>query len=344
MGKIGVGVIGVGTFGENHARLYAQDHRTELVGICDLDEARARALADELSVPFATSNAEHLIMRDDVQAVSIATPDFAHRDLAMAAAKARKHILCEKPIATTTPEAREIVDAAQSAGVTLMVDFHNRFNPAFLQAKSVIDSGDIGKPQYLYVRLSDTIFVPTQMLSWAAKSSVAWFLGSHCVDLVRWLTGSEVTRVSARAGRRVLKARGIDTADYFVTALDLADGTLAVVENCWILGDRAPAVVDFRGEIVGSEGHINVQPFPHSVVTSADEESFKCYDVLAVQNVHGRLTGFAIEAIRHFVSVLAGEAALVVDGHDGLEATRVVCAVEESARVGSPCEITPTWP
>jgi len=344
MGKIGVGVIGVGTFGENHARLYAQDHRTELVGICDLDESRARALADELSVPFATATADHLIMRDDIQAVSIATPDFAHRDLALAAAKAGKHILCEKPLATTAPEAREIVDAAEKAGVTLMVDYHNRFNPPFLKAKSILDSGDIGKLQYLYVRLSDTIFVPTQMLSWAAKSSVGWFLGSHCVDLVRWLTGSEVTRVSARAGCRVLKARGIDTADFLVTTLDLADGTLAVIENCWILGDRAPAVVDFRAEIVGSEGHINVQASPHDVITVADEESFKCHDVLAVQNVQGRLTGFAIEAIRHFVSVLSGESALVVDGRAGLEATRVICAAEESARVGSPCQITADWP
>jgi predicted dehydrogenase len=334
----------VGIFGENHARLYAQDPRTDLVGLCDLDLSRAESLAAELGVTFCTESANALLDREDVQAVSIATPDFAHTELAMMAIERGKHVLCEKPLATDAGEARRVARAAEEAGVTLMVDFHNRFNPPYLQAKAQIDEGSIGKPQLIHMRLSDTLYVPTGMLSWAGKSSVAWFLGSHCTDLIRWLTGAEVVRAYSKAGTGVLTRRGVDTPDFFVSTLELSDGTVAVVENCWILGDSAPAVVEFRAQIVGSEGHINVGVFPHQVVTVSSGDEHRALDVLAVQSSHGRLTGFAIESIRHFVDVLSGEAELLVSGQDGVEATRVVCAIEESVRVGSPVELTDAWP
>lgn len=344
MDRIGVGVIGVGVFGELHARHYRQDPRVELVGLCDVDTTRAGSLARELGVAVVTPSAEELLARDDIQAVSIATPDFAHTELALAALSHGKHVLCEKPISTNTDEARRVCRAAESAGLSLMVDFHNRFNPPFLQAKAQIDGGSVGRVRYIHMRLSDTLYVPTSMLAWAGRSSVAWFLGSHCVDLVRWLTGAEVCRLYARAGSGVLTRRGIDTPDFVVATLDLSDGGVAVIENCWILGDSAPSVVEFGAHIVGSEGHINIAVAPSHVVTVSSDEGHQALDVLAVQRSHGRLTGFAIESIRHFVDVLHGEAELLVGGRDGVAATRVVCAIEESVRVGSPVELTPDWP
>lgn len=344
MERIGVGIIGVGLFGENHARLYRQDPRTKLVGLCDLNTVRADALARELGVGFVTGSAEELLAREDIQAVSIATPDFAHTGLALAALARGKHVLCEKPLATSAAEARQVCRVAAEAGRTLMVDFHNRFNPPFLQAKAQIDEGEIGRVRFIHMRLSDTLYVPTRMLSWAGRSSVAWFLGSHCVDLVRWLTGAEVARLYARSTSGVLARRGIDTADLIVATLDLSDGGVAVIENCWILGDNAPSVVEFQAHIVGTEGHINISAAPSQMVTVSADEGHRALDVLAVQNTYGRLTGFAIESIRHFVDVLCGEAQPLVDGRDGVAATRVICAIEESVRVASPVELTVDWP
>nr|MBP7562126.1 Gfo/Idh/MocA family oxidoreductase [Armatimonadota bacterium] len=108
MERIGVGIIGVGLFGENHARLYRQDPRTKLVGLCDLNTVRADALARELGVGFVTGSAEELLAREDIQAVSVATPDFAHTGLALAALARGKHVLCEKPLATSAAEARQV--------------------------------------------------------------------------------------------------------------------------------------------------------------------------------------------------------------------------------------------
>lgn len=344
MEQIGVGIVGVGIFGQNHARLYHQDPRTRLVGLCDLDIQRARVMADELGVDYVTSSADELLAREDIQAVSIATPDFAHTALVLAALAAGKHVLCEKPLATTAGDARAVAAAAEQAGLTLMVDFHNRFNPPYMQAKEQIDNGAVGRVRFIHMRLSDTLYVPTRMLSWAAESSVAWFLGSHCIDLVRWLTGAEVVRLYSRASEGVLTRRGIDTADLYVTTLELSDGTLAVIENSWILADSAPSVVEFRAHLIGSEGHMSIAASPHEIATVSTDEGHEALEVLAVHNSHGRLTGFAIESIRHFVDVLCGEAKLLMGAGDGVEATRVVCAMEESVRVGSPVELTADWP
>lgn len=344
MDAIGVGVIGVGLWGSYHAYTYASDPRVRLVGICDLDRARARERARETGAEFGTDSPSELLSRSDIAAVSIATPDFAHRDLAVAAAEAGKHILCEKPLATTAEDARAILHAASANSVSVMVDFHNRFNPAFHNAKALVENGEIGSPRYVNIHLSDTIHVPTAMLSWASKSSVAWFLGSHAVDLVRWLTGSEVKRVYAVSRSVVLRARGVDTPDFIHMTLELEGGCVATVENTWILGDAAPAVFALGGLISCSEGHVDLQVSPHAVATVTSEDGYKCLDLLAVQKIQGRWVGFAIESIRHFVSFLAGETELAVTGEDGLAATRIIVAAEESARTGVPVDITPDWP
>lgn len=339
---IGIGIVGAGIIGKAHARVFTEDPRTRVVGVCDLAEERARQLARECGAgTAATGSLRDLLDLPGLSAVSIATPDFDHLTPALAATAAGKHLLCEKPLATTVEDATSILQSAQRAGVSLMIDFQNRFNPAFLQAKEAIASGEIGPVQLMHLRLSDAIYVPTKMLSWAEEGSVAWFLGSHCVDIVRWLTGREVERVYAVSRARVLRQRGVDTADFFHMTLELDDGCVATIENCWILSDNAPAIVDFHAEIVGAEGHIKVQPIPHGMVTVASAAGYRSPDVLGGHETYGRMTGFANESVRHFISHLATGQPLAVTGQDGLEATRVICAAEESARAGVPVRILP---
>ena len=180
MNKTGFGVIGTGIVGGAwHSHVYHNLPGAELVAVCDLDEGRAREIAERYSVPHVFTDFRDLLARDDIVAVSIATPDFAHRDLAVAAAKAGKHILVEKPLATTVEDADAILEAVEEAGVKLMVDFHNRVNPPFVQARQSVLDGELGELKYIYARLSNTTFVPTQMLPWASKSSALWFLASH---------------------------------------------------------------------------------------------------------------------------------------------------------------------
>ena len=217
MKKTGFGVIGTGIVGGAwHAHVYHHLPQAELVAVCDLNESRAREIADRYGVPHVYTDYNKLLARPDIAAVSIATPDFAHREIAVAAAKAGKHILVEKPIATTVEDAEAILRAVDEAGVKLMVDFHNRVNPAFVTTRQAVLNGDLGELKYIYARLSNTTFVPTQMLPWASRSSALWFLASHTLDMSCWLLGDKPTRVYAvsRSGHAAGDL-GIDTEPTF---------------------------------------------------------------------------------------------------------------------------------
>jgi len=335
----GFGVIGGGVWGETHLMAYAACPRARLVGVCDINEELARQRAAQYGAEMWTTDYRELLARDDVDAVSIVTPDFLHHEMAVAAAEAGKHILLEKPMATSVEEAQSMADAAEKAGVKLMVDFHNRWNPAFVQIKAAIDAGEMGELQMASIRLNDTIYVPTGMLSWAARSTVAWFLGSHAIDLVRWLFADEVVRVYAVSRSRVLAGRGVDTPDFFQYVYELAGGGVAHVENCWIMAESLPTVFDFKVELIGTEGTIFADCSTHRMVQKYTKGKATYPDVAVRLEVHGRPAGFGVESIRHFVRAVVTGEDLSLTPQDGIENTRVLVAVHESARTGQPVEV-----
>jgi len=118
-----------------------------------------------------------------------------------------------KPLATTLDECEAMLAAAREAGVFLMVDWHNRWNPPIYQAWKSIQTGELGQVRYIYYRLSDTLYVPLKMLPWAEQSSVMWFLGSHALDTVCWLLGKKPVKVYCQKSQRVLADLGVNTPD-----------------------------------------------------------------------------------------------------------------------------------
>ncbi|MBN2307517.1 MAG: Gfo/Idh/MocA family oxidoreductase [Candidatus Hydrogenedentes bacterium] len=338
MDTIGFGIIGTGLWGQLHGAVYGSAEGVELVGVADLVEERAEALAGKYGAAAYTDYRE-LLADDRVKAVSIVTPDFAHTEIALAAAEAGKHILCEKPLATSVEDCERIVAAAEGAGVKLMVDFHARWSPLMYQARDAVQEGRIGEPQHVYYRLSDRISVPTNMLSWAGKSTVMWFIGSHSIDTVRWILGDEVRRVYAVSGSRVLKKMGIDTADYYQATLEFGSGATAVIENSWIMPNTMPNIIDLKCEVVGSKGAVYFDGSHHRALEEYTEDDAKYPDVFVMPTLYGRQQGFAAESIRHFMESVVEDRPLQVTGQDGLEVTKVICAIEESCRTGQPVEL-----
>ena len=106
-----------------------------------------------------------------------------------------------------------------------MVDFHNRWSPPVVLTRDNIEKGNLGKIISAYVRLNDTVQVPTRLLSWAAKSSVLWFLGSHTVDMLRYLLDDEVERVYAVSRSEVLRGKGFDVPDIYQSILEFKTGS-----------------------------------------------------------------------------------------------------------------------
>jgi predicted dehydrogenase len=333
-----MGIIGAGGWGRMHARTYASTAGVQLTGVVDSDTARAEALAEEFDAK-AYSDARGMLASSEIDAVSIVTPDFAHDDLLLDAVAAGKHILCEKPLAMTVEACERIVAAAEQAGILLMVDFHARWSPPIYRAFEALRGGEIGAPQHVYYRLNDRISVPTEMLSWADKSSVLWFVGSHAIDTVRWLLQDEAARVYCVSGRSVLKQRGIESADYYLSTLEFQNGATAVIENSWILPNTMPNIVDLKCQIVGSDGALYIDQSHNRAVEKYTADAGSYPDTYVMPLVHGRQEGFAAASIRHFVECVREGNPPLVTGRDGLEVTRVICALEESVRTRQPVEV-----
>jgi predicted dehydrogenase len=335
--QIGFGVIGTGIVGGAwHAHVYSHLPQSRLVAVCDLDEQRASDTAKKYGASAVYTDYHKLLENPEVEAVSIATPDFAHREIAVAAAQAGKHILVEKPLATTVEDAEAIVNAAKKAKVKLMVDFHNRVNPPFAGAKESIVKGELGKPAYLYAHLSNTTWVATKMLPWAGKSSALWFLGSHIADLAHWLIDDDPMRVYAVSRSGILKEMGVDTDDFHVAIVEFKKGAVATLESAWILPETEPMVFNFKFELLGSKGSIYINTSDHRAVQKFTKERADLPDILGITfgGDTPRLSGFVLESISRFVDAVAEDRPVLATGEDGLVVTRMLTAITESARSG----------
>jgi predicted dehydrogenase len=341
MEQVGFGVIGTGIVGGAwHAHVYANLPQSKLVAVCDLNAERATEIARKYGVEAIYTDYRALLENPAVQAVSIATPDFAHREIAVAAAEAGKHILVEKPLATTVEDAEAIVQAAKKAGVKLMVDFHNRASPPFTEAKRSIQAGELGKLRYIYARLSNTTYVATKMLPWSSKSSALWFLASHTTDLAHWLLDDEPKRVYAVSRSGVLKNMGVDTQDFHVAIVEFADGAVVTLENAWILPETEPIVFNFKLEVLGSSGSLYINPSDHRTVQKYTPQEASLPDVLGITfGESPRITGFVLEAIARFVDAVVYDQPVLATGEDGLLVTRVLTAITESAQRGLPVDL-----
>ena len=339
-GKLRVGLIGTGVWGETHLKAYTYDPDVDLVCICDKNQQLLAERAEEYGVANTVTDYRELLDRSDIDAVSVVTPDFLHKEIVIAAAQAGKHVLVEKPMATTVAECEEMLAAVEAAGITLMIDFHNRFNPIFTQLKEKVDSGDMGDPLMITLRLNDTYYVPTQMLSWGGQSTVAWFLASHAADLARWFFNSEVKRVYSVSRSTLLKAHGFDTPDFFHSILEYESGAVAHIENCWIMSEAMNAVCDFRGELICSDGSAIMNVIANRALEVYDGvQGATMPNPVAMFDIHGELRGFAVESIRYFAKCVREGREPFIKPVDGLRNTEAVVAIHESAESGEPVEL-----
>jgi predicted dehydrogenase len=341
MNDIRMAVIGAGTWGATHAAIYSEYAAVTLAGVCDRDRAKAEALAAKYGVPDRHVYTDHrdMIKHCDFDACAVVTPDFLHRDFAVDLARAGKHILLEKPMATTRRDVEDVMDAVERAGVRLMVDLHNRFSPPFAVAKQALDDGEIGDPYSAYFRLNDAKWVATDMLPWAAKSSILWFLGSHSTDTLRWFFNDEVDTVYSVSRKGILSGLGVDTDDVFQTILEFKRGGIATMENGWITPNAHPCVNDIKFNITGTKGMFNLDLSNSQMIERFTDTVSDRPDVLVKHFVHGRAMGFAYQSIRHFVDRLIDGKPFLLTPLDAANTSLVILAIMESAKKREPVKV-----
>lgn len=339
MEKINLGVIGAGLWGESHARIFSTHPLANLVAVCDLNKERAAEVAARYGAPKYFNKCEKLLEDPDIEAVGIATPDFAHREPFIAACQAGKDILIEKPLATRPEDLEAMREAFLNSKSRVMVDFHSRWNPPFVIVRDDIRAGNIGDVISMYYRLNDRIFVPTRMLSWASKSSIMWFLGSHTIDTLRFFTGSEVKRVYSLSRSGVLTRKGIPVPDVYQSMLEFDDGVIATIENAWIIPDTNPHWNDIKLNVLGSKGMFNLDLTGNQAIERFLEDKSDHPDLLVMPVVHGKYMGFAYESIKDFIEKLVTREEFIAGFEDGYRVSKVVLAIMESALERKPLDV-----
>lgn len=326
--RIGAAVIGVGTYGEVHVRAYEKNPLVQLVSIWSRSQERAKRIREKYDCT-STADLNQIAEDESIQIVSIATPDFAHTRPAIKMLEAGKHVLIEKPMATSVRECKEILEVHRKSGTKLMVNFHNRWYPPIAEAKKRVEEEEIGQPVMTYARLSDRIEVATEWLSWASNSGPEWFLFPHIVDLVRWLTGRQrVKKVYALGKKEVLKERGIDTYDAVQAQVEFEE-TIAVFESSWILPSSWRNIIDFKIELLGSQAKIEITGDREGInIATGKYETPLVLDPITEE-----------EPINYFVSCILNDTEPICSGEDGLAVTEIIEAIVESLNKGCAVEV-----
>jgi predicted dehydrogenase len=178
--SIGVGVIGAGYWGPNLVRNFASDQAFELRWVCDLDEDRARGVAERFSNTRVTRNLDEVLNDDEVAAVAVATPAASHLEVARAAMSAGKHVLIEKPLAASYSDARALVEEAERRQLTLMCDHTYCYTPAVTKIREVIHTGVLGDVQYV-----DSVRVNLGLVR--RDIDVLWDLAPHDLSILDFI-------------------------------------------------------------------------------------------------------------------------------------------------------------
>lgn len=328
-GRVRIGVVGAGFMGRSYARIVAAHPGAELAGVADIAAEAARAAAEPLGAATYGDTAG-LLAGERLDGLIVATAEDAHRGPCVLALVQGVGVLVEKPIAATLADGRAIVEAAAETGATLLVGQLLRFDVRYALLREAVQAGRIGQPLIAYARRHNG---KAAQLRLKGRSSLPLFLGVHDYDVLRWVLGSEVVSVVARERRGFLSGEGYPVEDASVALLTFADGTLATVDEAWVLPTGHAAGYDQRLEINGSAGRLELVGH-ESGLSVTTEERMEWPDAQLWPTVHGRVSGALEREVHHFVDCLRGEASPLATGDDGIAAVRIALAVEEAARSG----------
>lgn len=324
---VGVAVLGVGAMGAHHAESLARRvPGARLIAICDPLPGLAEQLAVSLGCGRWSTDYEEVLDDPRVEAVVIAAPARFHAEAIASAAEAGKAVFCEKPIAHTLVDADRALDATRRAGVPLQIGFQRRFDPAYVRARHLVDSGELGRIQLLRSLTRDPRLDQPERVPPGAI-----FLETliHDFDVLRFLAGgAEPIELSAFADALVLPAwkdRGIlDTA---VVSLRYDCGAMATADASF----QAVYGYDVRAEVFGSEGMVSVgESSPINVVHHTRGGSIRPRPHWFVD-----LFGVAYSAeLAHFVARVRGLASAESTGEDGRAALVLALAARRSVETG----------
>ncbi|MFY4773654.1 Gfo/Idh/MocA family protein [Metabacillus sp. RGM 3146] len=332
MTKLKVAVIGCGSIAQHrHIPEYLMNAQAELVAVCDINEQRANEIARKYEIK-AFKHYEELFESGLVEAVSICTPNYLHAPISIAALNAGLHVLCEKPMATSREEAKEMIDAAKKANKKLMIGHNQRLVPSHQKARQLIKNGDIGK-----VYSFRTAFGHAGPERWSVDGKDSWFfqkdkafigamgdLGVHKTDLLRYVLGEEIAEVGAFVETSAKDFANVD--DNAVCVMKTESGIIGTLAASWAYTGKE----DNSTVIYGEKGILRLEEDPeYSLVAQYANGEVVKYSLGKIQSNEegGQANSFVVE---HFIESILSDKDPLITGEEGLKSLEVILAALRS--------------
>ena len=342
---LGFGIIGVGMIADYHAQAIAAATGARLVGIATRSAENARAFAAKHGVPFATTSVAELVARPDIAVVCITTPSGAHLEPALAAVRAGKHLVVEKPIEITTERADELLRAAEAAGVKIAPIFQARFGAGARALKAAIEAGRFGRivlaSAYVKWHRSREYYTGWKGTLALDGGGAAMNQGIHGIDLLQWFAGMP-DEVYARKTRRVYDH--IEAEDTLSATLHYPNGALGSIEAttaAWPGWSRRIEICGENGSAGLKDDHLDEWKFreaqPHDdAIRAAGPDPAMASGAGAPNAIsyQGHL-----RQIQDLVDSLRDNRPVAIDGHEARKAVALIRALYASAACGAPVKL-----
>ncbi|WP_221563224.1 Gfo/Idh/MocA family protein [Alkalihalobacillus sp. TS-13] len=321
--------IGIISFAHMHAYSYAKSIQQmggiELAGIADDNAARGAKMADTFQTQYYQD--VDSLLSTDIDAVIVTSENVHHVDHVVAAGQAGKHILCEKPLATTIRDAKKMIATCKEHGVILQTAFPVRFNTSILRAKELVEDGKLGR--ILAMKGTNRGTNPGGWFIDPKKSGGGAVMDHtvHVVDIMRWLMNAEVNEVYAEVDNLISEEK-ID--DCGILSLEFTNGVFATLDCSWSRNKTYPTWGDVTLEIIGTNGTISIDAFAQKVDVYSDDKG-------VAWDYWGDDMDFGL--IQDFVTTVMNKRQPSITGEDGMRAVEVALAAYESASRKEPVNI-----
>lgn len=351
--RLRVGIIGAGSWARQaHVPGFRSCDNVDLVAICDVVPARAQSIATFANIPAVYRSAATMIANEQLDLVSVATPDDSHFTDAREAIAAKLDLLCEKPLAVTVADARTLTNAAAAAGVRTSMGFTLRFAPAVMRLRELVRSGELGEPQLLMAFQQNGQFLdPARQFHWkmdGAKTGGGAVVeyGIHTLDLARWIMG-DVARVCA-TGKTLIPQRPrpdgelvkVEVDDSTAWLMDFRSGATGVCHAGWATAGRPPGL-ELR--VFGAKGAAEVflsdeVPGEEALLVAGTDGRFLPAEIptrlyCRMPDLDGWWQKWPGHLIRQFVAeIVDGAPSSCPTFEDGLRAQELLHAVTMSMR------------
>jgi predicted dehydrogenase len=318
-----VAIIGCGRMGTLYGQLCNELALTRLVAVCSEDaESTARA-GVALDVPAYDGGryAEMLARHPEIEAVVVATPEWAHLDPVMASLAAGKHVVVEKPMAVSPADARCMTDRAGGLGLTLMVCHSNRFNPRFALMREAVVRGEIGNVVHMFARRNSLAPAVERV---RGRIPLAYWLAPHDIDMMLWTTRSPAVAVHATAQR----------GDFISATLHFANGSIGVLETSWCTPGAAGRPLNELFTVRGDAGMIEVVGAEQGLAIYRADNTAHYPDTVHTPLIHGQTEGPYRSLIRHFAGAVRGLWPPLMSASDGAAVIDVAAALARALESG----------